>query len=109
MSTQSALQTAPVDSLAYAQSLYDYAAQRLDAVSLRCWIIQRLMIDDELDHGCAEETFEHVLASTLKADSARESREIHRELVPASTRQSPSAYRWRRRHVRPHRSTGRAA
>jgi hypothetical protein len=107
MSTHSALQTAPVDSLAYAQSLYDYADQRLDAFSLRSWIIQRLMHDDGLEHECAEEAFEHVLASTLKADGARDSRETHRERGRTSTREiRSSANRWTRRHVRPHRSTG---
>ena len=68
MSTQSVQQTAPVDSLLYARSLHDYAAHRLDPFSLRCWIIRRLMLDHGLEHGCAEEAFEHVLASTLKAD-----------------------------------------
>jgi hypothetical protein len=76
MSTQSALRTAPVDSLAYAQSLYDYAAERLDAFSLRCWIIQRLMLDHGLEHGCAEEAFDHVLASTSKGDGALRKPEV---------------------------------
>ena len=70
MSTQSVQQTAPVDSLVYAQSLHSYAAHRLDPFSLRCWIIQRLMLDHGLEHACAEDVFEHVLASTLKADGA---------------------------------------
>ena len=70
MSTPSVQQTAPVDSLVYAQSLYNYAARRLDPISLRCWIIQRLMLDDGLEHGCAEDVFEHVLAMTFEADGA---------------------------------------
>jgi hypothetical protein len=79
MSTQSALQTAPVDSLAYAQSLYDYADQRLDAFSLRCWIIRRLMLDEGLEHLCAEEVFEHVLNSALKKDRAQEDSHLRRQ------------------------------
>ena len=67
MSTQSVQQTAPVDSLVYAHFLYNHAAGRLDPISLRCWIIQRLMLDDGLEHGCAEDVFEHV-ASTSEAD-----------------------------------------
>jgi hypothetical protein len=78
MSTQPALQTAPVDSLAYAQSLYDYADQRLDAFSLRCWIIQRLMLDEGLEHLCAEKVFEHVLNWALQDDRAREDSRLQR-------------------------------
>ena len=70
MSTQSVQQTASVDSLVYARSLHDYAARRLDPISLRCWIIQRLMLDHGLEHGCAEDVFEHVLSSTSEADGA---------------------------------------
>ena len=69
MSTTSATETAPLGSLEYAESLYDYAAERLDAFSLRCWVIRRLMADDALEHGCAEELFERVLASAA-ADQA---------------------------------------
>jgi hypothetical protein len=71
--------TSPVDSLAYAESLYEYAAQRLDAFSLRCWIIGRLMADDGLEHECAEELFERVLASALKKREAQEARRLLRE------------------------------
>ena len=107
MSTQSVQQAAPVDSLLYAQSLHNYAAHRLDPFSLRSWIIQRLMLDHGLDHACAEDVYEHVLAWTSKAGGARKSRERHRERPRASIGDSrPSIYRRARRHVRPHRSTG---
>jgi hypothetical protein len=34
---------------------------RVDPFSLRCWIIQRLMVDDGLEHESAERAFEHAL------------------------------------------------
>ena len=73
------MRTSPVDSLGYAESLYNYAAQRLDAFSLRCWIIHRLMADDGLEHGYAEELFERVLASALKKREAQEVRRLLRD------------------------------
>ena len=78
MSTRSRPRSAPVDSHAYAESLYGYAACRLDAFSLRCWIIRRLMFDLGLDHARAEELFERVYAAALNAGSARITREAHR-------------------------------
>lgn len=86
MATQTA-QQAPLESLAYAESLYSYAAQRLDAFSLRCWVIQRLMADDGLEHPSAEELFERVLASALKNGEALESRRILRERRHVSFRE----------------------
>ena len=65
---------APPDSLAYAESLYRYAGSRLDPYSLRCWIIRRLMLDDGLDHSCAELAFEHVLASKPEREEVRAAR-----------------------------------
>ena len=47
----------------YAEQLYDYGAGRLDANSLRCWIIGRLMLDEGVDHAAAEEEFEHARSS----------------------------------------------
>ena len=47
----------------YAEQLYDYAAGRLDAHSLRCWIIGRLMLDEGVDHADAEEAFERARSS----------------------------------------------
>jgi hypothetical protein len=41
------------DAEAYAESLYAYGSARLDAYSLRCWIVQRLMLDLGLDHDRA--------------------------------------------------------
>jgi hypothetical protein len=57
-------QEIPETSLAHAESLYRYAAPRLDAFSLRCWIIQRLMLDDGLGHENAERAFENVVMGT---------------------------------------------
>ena len=61
----------PADSVAYAASLYGYAARRLDPFSLRCWVIQRLMLDEGLEHGCAEDVFEEVRAKDRNAARAR--------------------------------------
>jgi hypothetical protein len=59
MSPEPLSQPIPKDSLTYAESLYSYASSRLDAFSLRCWIIQRLMVDDGLEHESAERAFEY--------------------------------------------------
>jgi len=66
MSPELLSQRIPEDSLSYAHSLYRYASSRLDEVSLRCWIIQRLMLDDGLEYESAERAFEHA------RDTARE-------------------------------------
>jgi hypothetical protein len=55
---------------AYAEQLYDYAAGRLDAHSLRCWIIGRLMLDEGLDHTDAEAAFEQARFSALARSAA---------------------------------------
>ena len=108
MSTHS-VQTARVDSLLYALSLHDYGANRLDPFSLRCWIIQRLMLDHGLDHACAEDVFEHVFARCQRRAVREKSRETQRERPYASIGDSRSSgYRRARRHVRPHRSIGSA-
>ena len=79
MSTQSPPQAATGESHAYAESLYVYAAERLDAFSLRCWIIQRLMLDEGLDHECAERAFEHVLDRARNAELAQRVRDLERQ------------------------------
>jgi len=60
-------QQVPAASLVYAESLFDYASSRLDAVSLRCWIIQRLMLDNGLDHEIAEQAFEQAVGMARAA------------------------------------------
>jgi hypothetical protein len=89
---------APLDSVAYAESLHGYAAQRLDAFSLRCWIIQRLMLDEGLDHSCAEDVCEHVLAAALNQDCAREVRTLSRRKRFREARTSPHGWTRRRLH-----------
>ena len=69
----------PAGSLAYAESLYRYAADRLDAFSLRCWIVRRLMLDAGLEHETAVHAFEHAVeaagpARTTASDRPRRSR-----------------------------------
>jgi hypothetical protein len=103
VSTRSTPQSPPVDSHAYAESLYRHAAFRLDAFSLRCWIIRRLMFDLGLDHGRAEDLFEDVHAAGVKAGSARTFREAHREPHHASIRELRRSVHNRRRHLHPHR------
>lgn len=51
----------------YAASLHAYAAPRLDAPSLRAWLVQRLMMDLSLDHAGAEELAAGVLESQRAA------------------------------------------
>jgi hypothetical protein len=53
---------AAADAVLYARSLHAYAARRLDPFSLRCWIIQRLMLDQGLEHETAELVYEEVLS-----------------------------------------------
>jgi hypothetical protein len=64
----------PPGSLAYAESMYRYAAERLDAFSLRCWIVRRLMLDDGLGHESAVHAFEHALDVAARARSPRSDR-----------------------------------
>jgi hypothetical protein len=52
------------DAEAYAESLYVYASARLDAYSLRCWIVQRLMLDLGLDHAQAVTALEAMVRPT---------------------------------------------
>ena len=98
MSTTSP-QIAPLDSLAYATALHDYAAERLDAFSLRCWIIRRLMADDGLEHACAEELFERVLASASESAYVREPRRLGRERREPFRELRSRAHDWARRHL----------
>jgi len=37
----------------YADELFDYADGRLERPSLRVWIVQRLMLDQHLEHAAA--------------------------------------------------------
>jgi hypothetical protein len=78
MSTQSLPQASPVESLVYAETLYRYAQRRLDPFSLRCWIIQRLMLDQGLAHPRAERVLESVLASVDPGDVGRSQRDHRR-------------------------------
>jgi hypothetical protein len=75
MTSDISVPATPADSVAYAETLYGYAARRLDPFSLRCWIIQRLMLDEGLEHGCAEDVFEDVRAKDREA-RAREARHV---------------------------------
>ena len=67
---------ARADSVAYAECLYRYAAPRLDPFSLRCWIIQRLMLDNGIEHQRAAEVAEYVLSKEREMACARETRRI---------------------------------
>ena len=66
------------DAAAYAASLHRYAASRIDAFSLRCWIIRRLMLDQGLDHETAERTCDRVLMSAANAAAEAKARELRR-------------------------------
>jgi hypothetical protein len=57
--------------LAYASGLHRYAANRLDDVSLRCWIIQRLMLDEGIDHAAADAIFERVIEEARRDGQRR--------------------------------------
>jgi hypothetical protein len=106
MSTTST-ETALPDSLEYAESLYQYAAQRLDPFSLRCWIIRRLMLDDGLEHPIAEDVFDRVLASANDV-GGRETARLRgdRRREPFRTLRSSTRDWASRRHL--HRPTGHA-
>jgi hypothetical protein len=54
-----------VDPVAYAAGLRVYAGSTLEARSLHCWMVQRLMLDLGLEHGRAGEITEGVLALEL--------------------------------------------
>jgi len=56
-----------VDPSAYAQSLHAYAAPTLTAPSLRAWLVQRLMLDQRLDHAAAEALAAAVMESPRSA------------------------------------------
>ena len=107
MSTTSAPEKPPPDALEYAESLYDYAAQRLDPFSLRCWIIRRLMLDAGLAHLAAEEVFDRVLASANDGAYGV----VHGRLSEPrhqSSRRLRSSARERARRLHFHRPTGHA-
>lgn len=78
MSTQSSANAARGDSHAYAESLYAYAAERLDPFSLHCWIVQRLMLDEGIEHERAEEAFELVLDRARTAERDLTVRDLER-------------------------------
>ena len=88
-------QAARGESFAYAESLYGYAAGRLNPFSLRCWLIQRLMLDLGLEHGCAEEAVEHVLDVNRRAEPARSVHDLERQ-----RRREPTRALWRTAHGR---------
>lgn len=73
----------------YADQLFDYASGRLDANSLRCWIIGRLMLDEGADHDAAEAAFEracssaHLRAATPSAAGLPGLHFLHRPVRPA--------------------------
>jgi hypothetical protein len=67
MSSDPLCREIPERSLTYADSLYRYASSRLDELSLRCWVIQRLMLDDGLEHESAERAFEHARDTVREA------------------------------------------
>jgi hypothetical protein len=58
---------ARTDPARYAAGLHAYAAPTLDAPSLRAWMVQRLMMDVELDHDGAVELAVRVLESQRAA------------------------------------------
>jgi hypothetical protein len=82
---------ATLDSLAYAESLYHYAGDRLDPFSLRCWIVRRLMLDDGLDHSSAALAFEHVLAAEPEQAGAQASTGASSPTPTSCTRPKPAA------------------
>jgi hypothetical protein len=73
---------------AYAESLRDYAAGRLEPAGLRAWIVWRLIVDGGLDHEQAE-----AVAATAIAQGCD----------PAGRRLSTPGRRGPRRPHRPHR------
>jgi hypothetical protein len=83
-------QDVPGDSLAYAETLYVYAGDRLDPFSLRCWIIRRLMLDKGLEHACAERAFEHAVDVVRRRERARRARLVGMRRRRASIRTLPS-------------------
>lgn len=88
MSHELLSQQIPEDSLAYADSLYSYASPRLGELSLRCWVIQRLMLDDGLDHASAERAFEHA-RDVARTASAWRSAHRRRQFSAGHVRRSP--------------------
>lgn len=77
------------DAASYASSLYEYAALRLEAFSLRCWIIRRLMLDQGLEHEAAERTCDRVLSSAADAATEAKTRELCRAHRHAALREIP--------------------
>jgi hypothetical protein len=65
MTTGTQAPGASADFASYAESLYRYAGAHLDPFSLRCWIIQRLMLDHGLEHRSAKEIYESVRAQDV--------------------------------------------
>jgi hypothetical protein len=58
---------ARTDPARYAAGLHAYAAPRLDPLSLRAWMVQRLMLDLSLDHDGAEELTVRVMSARRAA------------------------------------------
>jgi hypothetical protein len=57
--------------LAYAADLRDYAGSTLDGRSLHSWMVQRLMLDLDLEHAGAAEVVDEVLAQPRPAPRRR--------------------------------------
>jgi hypothetical protein len=57
------IETRTREAIPRADLLFHYACGRLDPGSLRCWIIQRLMLDEHLDHEHAEDAYARVIAA----------------------------------------------
>jgi hypothetical protein len=77
---------APAVAEKHAEALYAYGAPLLDGFHLRCWIVQRLMLDCGLDHAAAEQVW------------ARLPRRL-----PLGTARSPGRHRRPRLHRTAHR------
>jgi hypothetical protein len=58
---------ARTDPARYAAGLYAYAEPTLDLLSLRAWMVQRLMLDLSLDHDGAEELTVSVMSGRRAA------------------------------------------
>jgi len=61
----------PDEPRAYAAELRDYAGTTLEGWSLHCWLVQRLMLDLELEHDRAAQLTDEVLAQAAPAPRRR--------------------------------------
>ena len=93
---------AVAEAILYARSLHEYAAPRLDAFSLRCWIIQRLMLDLELEHETAERACSAVLSPNQRVLPHERGREGTRPAEPSAPGAAQHRFHWRAPWVVPH-------